>query len=204
MNLERFGGERGAVLADHADREALDALAAARGWNRIDARPPGFSELGRQVWRAGDTAQIVYLESPELGARVVCVVGDEAEPAEEVFAAVTAVLPTVPVDEILAGLLAEPMAGPRDLVRGLNRLMAADMPALASGGRRPEDPRYRQVVERLAGHPERQVRRALLSVAAGMAAVRPELAEPILARRDEETELGDLMDAFAGAVEARR
>ncbi|GLZ12850.1 hypothetical protein Acsp04_30850 [Actinomadura sp. NBRC 104425] len=201
---ETFGCERGAVPADHADREALEALAAARGWIRVDERPPGFFETGRQVWRAGDAVRVVYLESTELGARYVGAEGAAAEPVEEVFAAVAAVLPTVSADEVLAGLLAEPMPAPRDLVRGLNRLAAFDLPAVESGGRRPEDPRYRQVAERLAGHPDRQVRRALLSAAAGLAAVRPELAEPILARRGEETELAHLVDAVAAAVEARR
>lgn len=201
---ETPGFERGAVPADHADREALEALAAARGWERIEDRPPGFGETGRQVWRAGDAVRLVHLESAELGARYVGAEGAAQGPVEEVFAAVAAVLPTVPVEEILAGLLADPMPAPRDLLRGLNRLVAADLPALESGGRRPEDPRYRQVVERLAGHPDRQVRRALLSAADRLAAVRPGLAGPILARRGEETELGHLVDAFAAAVEARR
>ncbi|GLW66774.1 hypothetical protein Arub01_50180 [Actinomadura rubrobrunea] len=192
--------ERGAVLADHADRGALAALAAARGWTRTAAEPAGFAEPEREVWDAGGGTRVVYAESPVRGTRFVCVTGPDAGSAEEAFAAVAAVLPTVPVEEILAGLLAEPAPAPRELIRGLDRLATA---ARANGERRPEDPRYRRVVERLAAHPERQVRRALLFAVEELSAVRPELADPILARRDEETELAELVRTFAETVRAR-
>ena len=190
------------LLAEHADRAALESAAAGRGWRRAAISTAGFGEMEQVAWQATGTF-VLYSEVHLLGHRVVRVAGEDASVVDETLGAVRGALPTVPVEELLDVLLADPPAGPLPVIRALNGLRAVDIWNCANGTPAPEDPGYTAAVESAVRHPERQVVRALVDTVGDLMTVRPGLEAPVVALRDTEGPAGDIIDDFAAFCDAR-
>ncbi|TDC81247.1 hypothetical protein [Actinomadura sp. 7K507] len=190
------------LLAEHADREALEAVAAGRGWPRAAISTAGFAEMEQVAWQATGMF-VLYSEVHLLGHRVVRVAGEHESVVEETLGVVRGVLPTVPVEELLDVLVSLPPADSRPMIRALNGLRAVDVWNCANGTPAPEDPRYVEAVDSAVRHPERQVVRALVDAVTDLMTVRPGLEAPIVALRDAEGPATDIIDDFAGFCDAR-
>lgn len=202
MSAATFEHDGTVLLAEDAERSVLESLAEGRGWRRAAISTAGFAEMEQVAWHA-DAAFVLYSEVHVLGRRVVRVSGDDAAAVEETLGVVRAALPTVGADELLDVLLSDPPAGARESVRALNGLRAADVWNCADGTEPPPDPRYAEAVERTARRPERQVVRALVYAVGDLMAVRPGLAEPLLALRGADGPARDVIDDFAAFCDRR-
>ncbi|TDE32174.1 hypothetical protein [Actinomadura sp. 6K520] len=195
--------ERTVLLAEHADRAALESAAARHGWPRAAISTAGFAEMEQVAWQTAGLF-VLYSEVHLLGHRVVRVTGESEAVVEEALGAVLEAVPTVEVDELLGVLLAMPPAESAPMIRALNGLRAADIWNCANGRRPPEDPRYTEAVERAVRHPERQVVRALVDAVGDLMAVRPGLEVPIVALRDADGPARDVIEDFAAFCDAAR
>lgn len=191
------------LLAEHADRAALESAAARRGWPRAAISTAAFADMEQVAWQAPGMF-VLYSEVHLLGHRVVRVAGEDEAVVAEALGAVRDAVPTVPVDELLAVLLTRPPAESTRMIRALNGLRAADVWNVANGRRPREDPRYLDAVERAVRHPERQVVRAVVDAVDDLMAIRPGLEAPVVALRGADGPARDIIDDFAGFCDRRR
>lgn len=191
------------LLAERADRADLEAVAARRGWPRAAISTAASAEMEQVAWQVPGLF-VLYSEVHLLGHRVVRVAGEDGAVVAEALGAVRDAVPTVPVDDLLAVLLARPPAEPTRMIRALNGLRAADIWNAANGRRPPEDPRYPEAVERAVRHPERQVVRAVVDAVHDLMEIRPGLEAPVVALRGADGPARDVIDDFAGFCDGLR
>ncbi|GAA3507589.1 hypothetical protein FHR32_001160 [Streptosporangium album] len=202
--MSRFRHEHSLVLTDDADVAALVAHARSSGWTKTTDLPYGHYDVTQLGWQVSGETFVLYGESHGIGCRFVTVTGDEAGSVEATVAEVIGTVGTVTEEEMLVVLLADPMPPAREIIRSLHRVTAAHfMRRIKRRPPEPGDPRYVRAVTRLMNHPDRSVRRSLIIQIADLIAVRPDLAEPVLARRKAEKELVELMEVFAEIAAAQ-
>lgn len=191
---------RAVVLADPADVNRLRELADQARWTLFEDLPRGCRRMHRLSWRTQDGGEVHYYESHLSGSGVVLAGAPDPSTAEELIDRVSARVPVRTEGDLLAR--ASTASEPAELVSTVLALGVLRTGFFNAGnwrwaGADVRDPRYRELVERLAGHPNRHVRRALMITVADWLSWWPELVEPVLARRAEETELAELVEILA-------
>ncbi|MGA8112881.1 MAG: hypothetical protein WCA46_04365 [Actinocatenispora sp.] len=197
---EHIAHERTLLLADDAEFAVLAAFADARGWTRITELPWGYQYLAKVAWSLPDDVEVLYAEAGPLGARFVSVSGPDELPVEETAATVGGLLPVISEEQLLDGLLADPRPEPVETIRALHRLNALHTVRIWHDRHPEPDERYRAMAAWQIRHPHRMVRHALLMLTSDLCRLRPEVVAPILARRDDERELADLMETYREVV----
>jgi len=203
VSEDRWAHERTLVLADDATLADLDRYAGEQGWTRTSDLPGGYDYLRQIGWDVGESA-VLWVESGRLGVRLVSVAGPEPEQTAVLAEGVAAALPVVAEDTTLAELAAPEPPDPLVALRAVHRLAAQYEIRRLRGLTAEPDDRYRAMAERAIGHPDRTVRHALLLLFADLVTVRPEVVPPIVAAgRDGDTDLPEMMEAFAAVAEER-
>jgi hypothetical protein len=187
------------ALAPHAPTQAVRDLARREGWEPLADVPRGHRKFRRLIWRLpGGEAH--YAEDHLSGSRFLTFGANSAASAASLDALASLTAAAVPLQDehgVLDRL--EAAEEPSEIIAAL--LTLGDFVVVF--GQSVADslaPRLLPLVTRLAGHPVRQVRRAVLITVCSLVARWPDLAAPVLARQDEENELAGLMGVFAHVV----
>jgi hypothetical protein len=181
-----------------APAQTVHGVAERESWQLIVDVPRGTRTLRWLAWRTVDEREVHYREDHRAGVRVLLLVAHTADGLTGLRASV-ADLPLWTEADLLDRV--DQAEDPAVLVEWLNMLSGVRSGTEPEADRGADvavlDERWARVVARLADHPTRNVRRALLFTLANVVRYHPALAGPVLARRGEEHELGPLMDAFA-------
>jgi len=196
MTDRQLGHLRTFALALHARTQAVRDLAGREGWEPLADVPRGHRAFRRLVWRMPG-CEAHYAEDHLSGSRVLTLGATSASSLDELASRIAAAVPLQDGHEVLDRL--EAAEEPSEIIAAL---LTLGVFAVVFGQSVADSlgPRLLPLVTRLAGHPVSQVRRAVLITVSSMATRWPDLATPILARQDEESELADLMDVFAHVV----
>lgn len=199
MNTQPNPHKRVLILDESVEFRQLEAVAAEAGWPLTGRFNQGF-EVGTEIqWTVGTGTVLDYMEFQSDGVRLVAVRGEDAATVDEVAAAVTDAVATVDQGRLLDEILTEPSPDPLTLVRAWRSLIVA-CSHLPSG--QPMDDRLLPALRATLRHPERQVRFRGFIVADKLGGRWPSLLEPVLERKDHETELDYMVEAFEQSVTA--
>lgn len=200
MGDSEFGHLRTFALAPHARTQAVRDLAGREGWEPLADLPRGHGAFRRLVWRVPSGGEAHYAEDHLAVSRFLTLGATSAASLDALTSLTAAAVPLQGGHEIVSRL--EAAEEPGEIIAAL--LTLGDL-AVAFRQSVADDlgPRLLPLVTRLAGHPVRQVRRAVLIIVSSLTARWPELAAPVLARQNVEDELAELMNAFAVVVERR-
>ncbi|WP_394841753.1 hypothetical protein LZC95_32340 [Pendulispora brunnea] len=138
---------------------SLDELAARHDWKYVEDVPRGYYVPRQRFWEANNETSINDVADHHCGARFVIV----SAPSESAVAEIRALIETaisVRTESDLLQVLAR-ADSPEDLIGAILTLSGYRL-CTGSSNASSADPRYVAVAKRLASHPNRHVRRALL------------------------------------------
>jgi hypothetical protein len=148
------------VLADETPTGAVVEFGAAGRSLRVDQSKGG--RVARILaWRAANGNELQYIEEHHEGVRLLALLGPDAAGLRPLLAEVASTFRLFAEGDLLEA--ADAAATPDEIVTALNAIRALWTTYPEADASTPDE--YRRLtalVERLAGHPHRQVRRAVI------------------------------------------
>jgi hypothetical protein len=180
---------------------ALRELCVGWGWRLTKDVPRGSSDGRQLTWLNPVGDALHYLEDHRNDVCMLVLVADT--PSGLATLREHLKIPLWTESDLLDR--AEAQRSPSGLVGRFNTLFGLRSATDPDADRGPDpaalDERWLRLVERMAGHADRNVRRAVMFAVANLVHRAPALAGPILARREVETELRSNMDDFVRFID---